>query len=519
MKHWRSLFCNQWMPLAVLVLGDLLMVAGVLPRETSFVLALGAVLFVWFAPRSASLFFLVAAIPFSPALPIPSFDTFALWRLTVSAFALRTLIEHPDIRRRRISPINLVSALRSYEWFGVALLVLAGISLMAAQDLVFGFRKLVFLLNAILLYGTLRILLPRYPNLLPALLSGLLVGLGGLLLFGASQYIGVSFVSLYEFWQGWALDGIPVFYGEELGTVLSQSNTWFSYYADSPPTLRMFSLLPDSHSFGLLMLLGFTLALGILGGSRTLRREKKWMFWLLAAGFALAVLLNGSRGIWLTAILPALLALAATVWGKDDGRPQLLRIGKTALAGFVILAALFPTSSFLTSLAHGAGVGDGGGTLAFSRAKSIFDADEASNRGRLDIWKAGAESVLAHPLLGVGFGNTATALSEDVAASRRGASAHNLYLDFAVETGIAGGLVSLLFFVALLRQFCIKALRGLLALDILPIAFSFGLAAIWIGAYNLFDIVLLNDRALLTLLAFLAIATTRSLNPSTRQTT
>lgn len=514
----KQFILSPWTALALIGLGDLAMVAGLLPREASFIIGALTALYLFVAPVTAVLFFIIASFPFTPALPVPGFDTFALWRLLVALFALRLLYRNRTKLFARLSFAKIKEAILPHEWFGLLLLFIASVSLLVAQDPVAGLRKLVFFGNAVIVYMILRWMLPRFANVREMVLKGLLVGLGGLLLIGFAQYIVVRFASLYDFWQGWALDVIPVFYGQELARVLVESNTWFSYYAESPPTLRMFSLLPDSHSFGVLMLLGFLLA------SLTFMippRFPKLSFTakaLILGSFALAVYFNGSRGIWLAAAPTALSAAGLMLWWRKK-KLSAVQLGRVMLISFVVLALLFPVASTISSRSHGAGIdeADVEQTLAFKRAKSIFDLGETSNRSRLGIWRTSLKSIAERPLLGVGFGNTAVALGENVSAARRGASAHNLYLDIAVETGVLGGLALLAFFAAILFE----TLWPLIKNNRPPreatgresyqtaLPFILGLAVIWIGIYSLFDIVLLNDRALLTFFTFLALGTSR----------
>lgn len=497
---------SPWFALAVLIAGDLLMMADVLPRAFAFVLAVGAVAYMLKAPLTGVVAFTVSSVPFSPALPVPGFDSFALWRLIVAVLVLRLLWENRTALKAKPDIAKFKAAMRPYDWVGLALFAWATLSLLAATDLVAGLRKLVFLGNAVALYIALRWLLPRVKDIGKAAVQGLVVGLVGLLLFGIAQYIVITWVSLYDFWQGWSLDVIPIFYGEALGQVLNYSNTWFAYYAaPTPPTLRMFSLLPDSHSFGLTMLLGFLLA--SVGFALAACRKHRSFALLLVTTFGISIFLNGSRGIWVAAVPTALLAYTVLTSAHKTHRPILARVGKTAVLGFLLLALLFPVSSYVSAKAHGAGIDDATERLdvAFRRAQSIFDFDEASNRGRVGIWITNAKSVLMNPVFGVGIGNTAIALKEDVSAARRGASAHNLYLDFAVETGVLGGLLMLSWFFAVFFTESLRLIRHRFTPKQTALSLVLILLFAWIGVYNLVDIVFLNDRALLASLTLLAL--------------
>ena len=164
----------------------------------------------------------------------------------------------------------------------------------------------------------------------------------------------------------------------------------------------------------------------------------------------------------------------------------------------IIFALAFPVSSLISSLSY---QGGGDGTLAFKRAKSIADMEELSVKSRIGIWQATAKSILKHPLLGVGIGNYPLVLGEDIANGKKGASAHNLYLDVAAETGLLGLVALLLIFVEILRR-CWKLIkRNGYMLYVTCFVFFF----VWILIYNLFDVVLLNDKVLLLFMVALAL--------------
>jgi len=132
----------------------------------------------------------------------------------------------------------------------------------------------------------------------------------------------------------------------------------------------------------------------------------------------------------------------------------------------------------------------------FERARSISDMDDVSNKGRLEIWRNSLLSLKEHPLLGVGLGNFISVIGEKTSAVKKGASAHNLYLDFAAEIGVPGTLLLIAMFIDILRTSWLVWRRanepyfrffGLL----------FGLYFLWVLGYSFFDVVLLNDKVLL----------------------
>ena len=66
-----------------------------------------------------------------------------------------------------------------------------------------------------------------------------------------------------------------------------------------------------------------------------------------------------------------------------------------------------------------------------------------------------------HPLLGVGIGNFPVVLALNPSASKAGASAHNLYLNFFAELGVLGFVATSLFIVVIIKKdgICLRAVR------------------------------------------------------------
>ncbi|MFA6909413.1 MAG: hypothetical protein WC289_06100, partial [Patescibacteria group bacterium] len=120
------------------------------------------------------------------------------------------------------------------------------------------------------------------------------------------------------------------------------------------------------------------------------------------------------------------------------------------------------------------------------------------------IWKETAALIMESPLFVVGPWNYPLVLKEDISAAKKGASAHNLYLHILSEMGILGFSA----FVLALGAVFIILYR--LSFDVSLAEFrAFGWCAgfgfVWAMAYGLFDVVLLNDKALLFFAAFVGI--------------
>jgi putative inorganic carbon (HCO3(-)) transporter len=307
------------------------------------------------------------------------------------------------------------------------------------------------------------------------------------------QFASVLFIPLFSFWQFWASKVINVFYGQNLAHLLSYSNTWFAYYAVNPPTLRLFSVFPDSHSMAMFLILSVSVFLSLSVYFKA--RAKKIFFWIMAGLTLGVIILSGSRGAWV-GFLP-IVAIGLYLFGKNIE----IALVKKVLYTFLIFGFLFLISTFYPPVLYKFQSWQGGENASttfsfFERAKSISNLEETSNRGRMEIWETSAKSLLKYPLLGVGLGNYVKVLDEDVSAAKKGASAHNLYLDFASEIGIIGALILVAIFFEILRDSWL-IFRNVSSPHFRTFGLFFGLYFLWVMAYSLFDVVLLNDKVLL----------------------
>ena len=115
-------------------------------------------------------------------------------------------------------------------------------SLLVAGDLWIGFKKIIFLANAFLIYIVIRNLVFKNREVISKIFNAVKVAIGITLGVGFLQLIMVFFVNLHQFWYLWVSHVSNVYYGKALSYLLSYSNTWFSYYSYQLPTLRMFSV-------------------------------------------------------------------------------------------------------------------------------------------------------------------------------------------------------------------------------------------------------------------------------------
>lgn len=493
-----------------------------------FVLVYG----IWKLPDRDALRLYIYSIPIFVALPPNSLsDSMSIWRFALLAFVLKICMEKSKEiglfddegsgwqergRKAAGAMASFVSQVKrsSYGDLALAATAFGGtglISLLFAQSLGAGIKKLIFLGSLFLLFG---IVMASVKNRDEAknILRAVFVSGVGMTAVGYLQFISTFFINLYDFWGLWNNSVINAFYGEKMVVLLSYSNTWFSYYgADNeiPPTLRMFSLQPDSHSFSLLMILFVPLSLYYYFGAKKKEEKRKYLFVL--ALMLLAVFFSGSRGAWVGYLGAFAAAAYFYLYGKLPKRARIIRvkdpeaqkmINKAVFGSMLLFVVLIPLASFslnvnqdLQLYREGRTIEGGRRNAFLQRTLSISDMEETSNKGRLEIWRDSVVSFSHHPILGIGIGNFPLALSERIGTSKMGASAHNIYLDVAVEMGLAG-LLAFLWISWIILMKLLSLSQKFPEEDSRLLALSLFVSFVWMCAYGMFDVVILNDRVL-----------------------
>jgi len=491
-----------WVVIGVEVLGVALMMLGVLPREATLFLVGIFIFFVMFASLKQATLFAVFSIPLYTALPIiESFDSMAAWRIIVAILFLRVLVRSPWILLSR----SFRTSLGRLGILAGLFFALGTLSLFVAPEPIFGIRKLLYLANIFALFFVIREVVKNKQDFVDVL-KYTFAGSVFTLLMGYAQFLTILFVPLFTFWQWWAQNVIPIFYGAALGNLLSYANTWFSYYEEAEATLRVFSIFPDSHSFALSMVLALPVALTFFLMSRGRTRLTLGAFVILAF---LAIIFSGTRGVWIGAV-PVLLTLItgfvllrACGSGGLSSRTRLRGVLKLSIVTLLLFALLFPVSSQLLKFSQ---MRQGGivSESSFERILTSFSTRELSNLGRIQIWKSTFESIARRPFLGVGIGNYPVVLNENVSATKEGASAHSLYLDVASEMGILAAVILLFMFLEILWR-AIKVFLENEDLIFSTFAGFFAIYFLWVMAYSAVDVVLLNDKVLLLFVTLVAL--------------
>lgn len=482
------------------------------PQELVW-LNLGLLLgFVLLCPVYESLLLLILSIPFYVALPNSRFNSLSMWRILFAALFMVWLVRESKLLSKgggrlleKIYGINFLPWDKFMEFF---VLVGVVITLCFAEYKMQGFKQIAFWVNIYLFYvvliNTIKTKQQIY-ELVRYVLWSLIIIVG----LGFAQLFGTFLTNLDTFWVYWASNFAMLYYGSDFASVALYSNSWFSY--TSGRELRMFSIMPDSQSFAYICMIGLCIGTALTRG--VFVNIRKWL-WAGIRVAGLALILSGTRAVWVGMFLP-LLAVMVGYW-KNIQR----HLAKKFLWPFLIILILFAISPLINKGLGYLRVGIFKENF-ISRAASIYDLEDVSNRGRLLIWRESLSFAVKHPL-GVGVGNFITSLggepgkpygqvsneiNERYNLPKKYISAHNLYLQVLVETGIAGLVSFGLFWLMVLYYFWRFLCRYEHTQDFLVyyVAQAF-LMVLWILGAAFFDVTLLNDKVLMYFFINLGVA-------------
>ena len=183
------------------VITVLMMVFNVLPREASWFLTGLLVFYFIFSKLEDSLWVFIASIPLFVALPIRGgFDTLANWRvLSIVLFMVLFFRYGISLGFNKWKFKNAFKYYRS-EHLLLIFLLFSFLSLVVAQDIVIGLKKIIFLVNAFLIYLVIRNMVAKKKEILEVVINAAKVSIGLVLGIGFLQLIMVFFVNLHKFW-------------------------------------------------------------------------------------------------------------------------------------------------------------------------------------------------------------------------------------------------------------------------------------------------------------------------------
>ncbi len=498
-------------------------VFGFLPRE---MLLAGAALVLFYCllmPLKDSILFFLASIPFFVALPLASnFDALNLWRVAILIIFGRFFFKKFPLKLWRqknfwaFLPKRIWQRLSEHKielwamvYFGVMFL-----SILVAYNKVAALKRFLYIGEMALIYP-LVLYIARSKPVLKQIIKVLIFSAVLVLIIGVGQWAMTYSASLNGFWDWWADHFSYNFYGQHLAGIVKHANTWFSYYPGRAPTLRMFSSFTDSHSFALYLLLVSPLLLWQIL-KNYLNKNKKWPLIIsgiiLFIAFQLAIMLSGTRGIWISVSVPLVFSFMLIVKRKG------IFLGKFIFKALVIFLLMLPVSSLVLSVPQFQIQMRDHQTidksLALERLKTVVDLNETSNKGRIYIWRKSAEALLHYPILGVGIGNFPVVLGQDPVLQKAGSTAHNVYLNSGVEMGILGLIAIVMVFYEILKL-CWRhkncSFNGGDKMRCLP--FVLGFYFLWAFTYSLFDIALFDARVMMVFVAEIAVIMVIAWNP------
>jgi O-antigen ligase len=478
------------------------MAVGIWPDWVVWLNLAVAAVFLVLADSFDGLLFLIISIPFYVAVPNPKFDSLSSWRILFAVFFLKWFAEEIIVKKQKIV---------FFYWdkiLGLFTLLAFMVTLAFAQFRLPGFKQIIFWLNIYVVYLAAANLIKNRQQVIKlakflASSASMIIGLGFV------QLLVTFFTNLDTFWVYWASFVSKLYYGDYFSSITLYSNSWFSY--NGIRELRMFSIMPDSQSFAYVCV--FAVGLGTALTFTISKKARAWL-WSGIRSAGLALVLSGTRAVWVGMVAP-FMALAIALKTNFIKAPA-----KKFFWPFIMIIILFAISPLINKGLDYLRAGGRFKENFIERAKSIYDLSEISNAGRIAIWKDSLVFAARHPL-GIGVGNfmvslgqsdlksyqeASTKLNERYNLPQRYVSAHSLYLQILVETGVLGLFLLIWFFVQILSDIWSFLSLYRQSEDFLVIfVLQFSLLLLWILFAGFFDITLFNDKVLMFFLLSLAI--------------
>ncbi|MFH1769584.1 MAG: O-antigen ligase family protein [Parcubacteria group bacterium] len=496
------------------VLLFVLIILGIVPRSFALYLLVILAVYTITAPIEDGIVLFIRSIPLFIALPLTeTFDSLNTWRIISAILFIKWGLIRVNpfewIKTRiknltRFHSDNILLAL-------VLLLLLALVSVLVAIDAMAAIKRVIYFVNLSLIGIVIYDLIGKIPDLKERLIKNIAIPVVIVTLAGLLQLLSTYLVDIYGFVDIWGWGIQCRQFGQQWCTIAVETgNTWFAYYGPQL-SLRVFSLFPDTHSFPIFLLLGlpalFAIALKNIDFTnfKTAIRTRAKMHILWIPLIMFIMILTGTRGIWAAVIGTVLVLGIFMAFFRQRLIQDKKNIIKYISVFFVIFMLLFViTQPIFTSDQFQLSKDDD--ALLRNRLRSVFNWAEMSNAARIKIWKTTIKSIADKPLRGVGIANFPVVLNQDIALSKAGSSAHNLYLHIAAEMGITALLVSLWFIWILLRREYSQFINS--KNRIIQIYSGAGLIFIvWVLGYSMTDFALFDERAFLLFVITVALIT------------
>jgi len=205
-----------------------------------------------------------------------------------------------------------------------------------------------------------------------------------------------------------------------------------------PNMSRLTSTLGVGH--GGFMVYVFVLALGLIWGVRS--SKGRVLLSILMLLFLSQILLTALRSAWISL---GIVSVAAWLLLKKD----------PGLTGITLIAVGLTVMAFSLTSAVGLGYLENPYLYRFYSGLTLKDY---ATQSRLLTWNMALELIRGHPLLGMGlvgfreYYAVETMIPPELRMGERGISAHNMYLDTALQVGVIGLGVLVWLLIVALRQ-------------------------------------------------------------------
>ncbi len=462
---------------------------GVLPISTLLLVGVIILIYLFIVPPRLGIVFFVSFIPFFTALPFTqTFDSFNLWRLASLLLFLKWLWVYKKSTLQNTLYIlkNIRKSIVNYPIFTLTglLMFTTLISVIIPVDTISAVLRFIYFANLLLIAFPLYDLLKGDDDFLIDLFKGIRLTAIIVLSIGFVQLLMTYVLTADVFLWFWSQQIQSVWFGSAWGDIASSSNTWFSYFQHNF-ILRMFSVFTSSHVFPIYLIM--SLPAFIATTKRT-----PWYYVILFL-LLLGILLSSTRGIWLASIVSLITSILLVVYYKrDEVRRSMTKHSLVVMLlfifAFIPAYGIYKSNQFMQS----------NGSLR-DRISSIFDLNELSNKGRINIWQKTIKSIAQNPVEGVGIGNYPVVLLQDVVKAKAGSTAHNIYLHVFAELGIiAGGIFIVILIMLLYRAFVIFKLTTAKIYQKYSLFILLGF--LWLFAYLITDATLFDERVFLLFL-------------------